>query len=153
MRVDRNTSARWLFSGLFAAVAVWLIVETVVSLVRSRGEGWGAILFLCCVTFAFATPFAIAAYLCFKRRYAELFMVWAAVAAFFLVALCFAVPQRLGVFAAAPRWQAGAPWRVPVMLVLSVLLGVGPFYVAGAFLGACWRFAGRRLPNGKPSHP
>jgi hypothetical protein len=79
-------------------------------------------------------------------------MVWAAVAAFFLVGLCFAIPQQLGVITAAPRWQTGAPWRVPAMLVLSVLLLVGPFYLAGAFLWACWRFAARRLPNGAPSH-
>jgi len=151
MRVDRNTSARWLFSGLFAAVAVWSIVETVISLVRSRNEGWGAILFLY-FTFALATPFAMAAYFCFKRRYSDLFMVGAAVAAFVLVGLCFAIPQRLGVLDAAPRWQGGAPWRVPVMVVLSVLLCVGPFYVAGAFLRICSRFAARRLPNGEPSH-
>lgn len=151
MRLDRRSLGRWLFSGLFAAVAVWSLAVTGVSLVRSRGDGWGTILFLC-FTFVFATPFAMAAYFCFKRRYGDLFMVGAAVAAFILMGLCFAIPNRLGLFAAAPRWQTGAPWRVPVMLVLSVLLLVGPFYLAGAFLWACWRFVARRLPNAAPSH-
>jgi len=151
MRVDRNTSARWLFSGLFAAVAVWSVAVTGVALVRSRGEGWGTILFLC-FTFAFATPFAMAAYFCFKRRYGDLFMVGAAVAAFILLGLCFALPDKLGLSNAARGWKQYEPWQPLVMLALSTLLFVAPFYVAGAFLWACWRFAARRLPNDTPSH-
>ena len=146
-RLDRHTLMRWLFSGLFAATAVWSLCATAVSLVRSP-DGWGAAAFIGVFGLLFATPFALSTCFCFKRRYGDLFMVGAVVAAFFVLSLGFAIPEHLGAFDAIHKWKGGDWWRPMVMLLLSLLLLLGPFYLAGWFLQACSRFAARRLPNG-----
>ena len=147
-RIDRPVVVRWLFSGLFAAVAIWSLSAIAVSLLRSRSDGWGAIAFIGAFGLLFATPFALAAYFCFKRRYGDLFMVGAGVAAFLLLGLGLTIPNELGVMDAVRNWKGGGPWRPPMMLALSVLLLLGPFYLASGFLAVCSRFATRRLPNG-----
>jgi len=148
IRPNRHVVGRWLFAALFAAVAVWSLCATAVSAVRSRADGWGTIAFLGFFGLAFATPFALAAYFCFKRRYRDLFMVGAGVAAFVVLGLGFTIPQELGVMDAVRNGQRYEPWWPLVMLALAFLLLAGPFYLAGWFLRACSRFASRRFPNG-----
>ena len=96
----------------------------------------------------FATPFALAAHSCFKRRYRDLFMAGAGVAAVLLLGIGFTIPNKLGVVDAVRTWKGGGPWRPLAMLSLSVLLPLGPFYLASGFFGVCSRFATRRLANG-----
>src|SRR5688572_4144884 len=98
MRTDRYKVARWLISAGFGAIAVWSLTASLIAAVRSRFEGWGTITFISVFALLFATPFALAAYFCFKRRYRDLFMVGAAVCAFLLLSLCSSVLHQLGVF-------------------------------------------------------
>ena len=150
MRLPRNVPARWLFSGLFAAVAGWSLVAIAASAVRSRADGWPTVAFLAGFGLLFATPFALAAWFCFKRRYRDLFMVGAALAAFFLLGLCFTLPDRLGLHQLVPlRWKQDEGWRIFARLALSLVLFAGPFYISGKFLVACCGFAARRIPNGQ----
>ena len=148
-RIDRPLVVRWLFSGLFAAVAVWTISAVAVSLVRSRSDGWGTIAVLSGVGLLCATPFALAACFCFKRRYADLFMVGAGVAAFFVIGLGLTIPKELGVFESVRQRRGNESWRPLAMLALSVLLLLAPFYLASGLLVICSRFAARRIPNGR----
>lgn len=146
-RIDRAAVVRWLSSGVLAAVAIWSLSATAAAIVRPRSDGWVTVAFLIGFGLAFATPFAVAACFCFRRRYADLFMVGAGVAAFLLLGLGFTIPNALGLFDAV-RWKGGGPWQPLVMLAVSFLLLVAPFYLAGTFLVACSRFAARRLSNG-----
>ena len=153
IRPNRHVFGRWLFSALFASVAAWSLCATAVSLVPSRADGWVTVTFLSFFGLAFATPFALAAYFCFKRRYRDLFMVGAGVAAFVVLGLGFSIPQELGVMDAVRNGNRYQPWWPLVMLALSLLLLAGPFYLAGWFLRACSRFASRRFPNGGTPAP
>ena len=148
MRIDRYTLLRWLISASLAAVAAWSLIASLVAAVRSRSDGWFTIAFISVFALLFAAPFALAAYFCFKRRYGDLFMVSAAVGAFFLLSLCFTVPRHLDAFETMHNWKGREPWQPFVMLALTLLLLVGPFYLVGWLLRVCSRFAARRLPNG-----
>ena len=152
MRFDRPVLVRWVFSGLFAAMAICSLSGIVLSAVHSRSEGWGAIAFVCILGLLFFVPFALSAYFCFKRRYRDLFMVGAGIAAIVVLSLCFTIPRKLGVFDGVPDWKNEKPWRPVVMLPLSLLFLFGPFYLAGWFLKVCSRFAVDRIPNG-PGDP
>jgi hypothetical protein len=145
----RHDAWRWLFSGLLAAVAVWSLAAVSVALVRVRAEGWGTVAFLSAFGLAVVTPFALGAYFCFTRRYGDLFMVGAAVAALVLLSLALSIPDRLGVVDALRDRVDNPLWTLAVGMVLLV----GPFCLSGWFLRACSRFAARRIPNGGEKRP
>ena len=152
MRFDRPVLVRWVFSALFAAIAVSSLSSIAVSAVRSRSDGWGTVAFACAFGLLFSGPFALAAWFCFKRRYRDLFTVGAGVAALVLLCLCFAVPNELGVLDRIGPSAGEESWRPWVTLPLLLVLLFGPFYLAGWFLKVCSRFAVDRIPNG-PGDP
>ena len=140
----RYAVGRWLFAGLLAAVAVWSFAAVSVAVVRARSDSWVTVAFLCAFGLAVVTPFAFGAYFCFTRRYGDLFMVGAAVAALALLSLALTLPDRLGVVDTLRDRVDNPLW----MLAVSTVLLVGPFCLAGWFLRTCSRFA-RRIPNSR----
>lgn len=143
MKTQPKEILRWIAIAVFGGFGVWASGSGSYQVITHADGHWVGSLFALGFLVLFATPFYVVAYICFRRRYRELFTVLGVVAAIVVFGVLISLPRHLHVYEFFDRHQRDMPWIVFLGLPVSLVCLFGPFYAAAWVLRLCRRLAQR----------
>jgi hypothetical protein len=140
MKIPAKEILRWFAIAAATGCGLWQLVEAGRGVMRGGGSWFGAVVMLI-VSLAIAAPLLAAAYICFRRRYRELFLVLGVIGCILVFAELSALPEQLGIWEFLSRRIDEHREYAFLALPLALLLLFFPIYTVAGFYRLCHRLA------------
>jgi hypothetical protein len=152
MKANGKEILRWTAIAVFGGLGVWMLLVGLPAVVSFNDGNWFGAFFVLGFLVSCATPCFAVAYICFRRRYRELFNVLGAVGAIIIFGVLILLPNHWHVNEFFVRRALENPLFAFSGLVVSLLCLFVPFYGATWFYRFCHRLAQHRSPqSGEPT--
>lgn len=136
---------RWAGVIVFGGLGLFFLVETIVVLIRKPPEDWSGYVFTLAVTALMTLPLGWGAYSCWRQKYRNVVAVFAVVGAVLFYFVLTKLLHESEVMESLMQQQRTQRWLIWIMLPLSILFLIGPFFAAGLFYRFCMRCADRNV--------
>lgn len=141
MNVHTKEVLRWLAIVASVGFALWTSTPSLIRIATRFDGNWISLAFGFGFIALLTAPFYIVAYICFIRKYRELYRVLGIVGAIVIFGILISLPSDLHLYEFLSRYHKEMPWTLIIGIPISLFCLIGPFYAASLFIHMCNRKA------------
>ena len=141
MKTNIKEILRWLAIAAFGGFGIWILVYSNYHVITHSKGDWLTAIFPLAFVVLFALPFFVVAYICFRRRYRQLYSVLGVVVAIVVLGVLMSLPHRWHIIEFFIRHEQNLPWLPILELPVSLICLFVPFYAAVWVSRVCFRLA------------